>query len=205
MDTCKICDRNSTLITCPVCQVNSCEQCFNSHQTLCSGMKDHRYHMCKVHRDQQVGAYCQQCSELICENCLSVDHKSHAILSMNTAIDNFRKDMPMVGQELDEKCDDMKRAMEILEKQHSLSQQKMGTSTKPNEQHILELLEAKTSFDFLGKESFPLAFLSKWSCIQHALTKYKQLHSTTTESPLSHEQMTSHVPDVNQTFGSSVM
>jgi hypothetical protein len=124
---------------------------------------------------------------------------------MNTAIDNFRKDMPMVGQELDEKCDDMKRAMEILEKQHSLSQQKMGTSTKPNEQHILELLEAKTSFDFLGKESFPLAFLSKWSCIQHALTKYKQLHSTTTESPLSHEQMTSHVPDVNQTFGSSVM
>jgi hypothetical protein len=86
---------------------------------------------------------------------------------LNTAIDNFRKDMAMVGQELDEKCDDMKRAMEILEKQHSLSQQKMGTSTKPNEQHILELLEAKTSFDFLGKESFPLAFLSKWSCIQH--------------------------------------
>jgi hypothetical protein len=53
----------------------------------------------------------------------------------------------------------------------------------------------------LGNESFPLAFLSKWSCGQHALTKYKQLLSTTTESPQSHEQMTSQVPDVSQTFG----
>ena len=189
MGTCKICDRNLTLITCPLCQVNGCETCLDSHQTSCSVMKELHFHMCKAHRDQQVCCYCQQCSELICTNCQNVDHKNHVILSLNTAIDNFRKVMPMVGKDLVIKYDQLKNSTEI----------------PPNQQLIELLNEAKTNFDFLGNESFPLAFLSKWSRVQHALTKYKQLHSTTTESPLSHEQMTSHVPDVNQTFGSSVM
>jgi len=168
-------------------------------------MKEHRYHMCKVHHDQQVGAYCQQCSELICENCRYMDHKNHVIKSMNTAIDNFRKDMPMVGQELDEKYDHLKRAMEILEKDHLLSQQKMGTSTKPTNQHLLESLQgAKATVEFLGKESCPITFLSRWSYVMRVLNTCKQLQSTATESPQSHEQMTSHGPDINQTFGSSV-
>jgi hypothetical protein len=76
---------------------------------------------------------------------------------------------------------------------------------KPTTQHILELLqEARTSFDFLKNESNPLTFLSKWSCIQRVLTKFKELQCTTTESQQSHEQMTPHLPDVSKTFGNPV-
>ena len=207
LGTCKICDRNSKLRTCSLCQVIGCEPCLDSHQASCSVMKEHHFHMCKVDRDQQVCGYCQYCSELICENCRYMHHKNHAIVPMKTAFDNIKKVMPNVGQDLDMKYDQLKTTMGIQGKKHLLSQQKMGTSIKPTNQHLqLELLqEAKTNFDFMGKESFPLVFLSKWSCIQRTLTKYKQLHSTTTESPQSHEQMTSHVPDVSQTFRNSVM
>ena len=167
-------------------------------------MKEHHFHMCEVHRDQQVGAYCEQCSKLICEKCRYVDFKNHVIKSMNTAIDNFRKDMPMVRHELDEKYDHLKRGMEILEKEHSLSQQKMGTTTKPTNQHVLESLPgAKATVEILGKETFPLTFLSRWSYLMRALNECKQIQIPATESPQTHEQMSSHVPDVNQTFGSS--
>lgn len=207
LGTCKICDCNSKLRTCSLCQVIGCAPCLDSHLASCSAMKELHFHMCKVDRDQQVCGYCQHCSELICENCRYVHHTNHVILPMKTALDNIRKDVPKVGQDLDMKYDQLKTTMGIQEKDHLLSQQKTGTSIKPTNKHLqLELLqEAKTNFDFLGNESFPLAFLSKWSCVQHALTKYKQLHSTTTESPQSHEQMTSQVSDVSQTFGNSVM
>jgi len=118
-----------------------------------------------------------------------VGHKHHVILPIKTAFDNFRRAMPMVGQDLDTKCDQLKNSTEV-----------------PPNQQLTELLnEVKTYFDFLGNESFPLAFLSKWSCIQHALTKYKQLHSTAMESPKSHDQISSHVPDAIKKFGSSDM
>jgi hypothetical protein len=168
-------------------------------------MKEHYYHMCKVHRDLQLDAYCQQCFELICKNCGSVGHKHHDVLPIKTAFDNFRlvTSMSKVGQYLNMKYDQMKRGKEFLEK-HNL--QETGTSIKPTNQHILELLqEAQTSFDFLEKESFPLTFLSKWSYIQRVLTKFKKLQCTTTESQQSHEQMTPHLPDVSKTFGNPVM
>ena len=189
MGTCKICDSNLNLGTCLLCQVKGCEPCLDSHKTSCSVMKELHFHMCKAHCDQQVCDYCQHCSELICTNCQNVDHKNHIILSLNTAIDNFRKVMPTVGKDLDIKYDQLKNSTEV----------------PPNQQLIELLNEAKTNFDFLGKESFSLAFLSKWSCIQHALTKYKQLHSTAMESPTSHDQISSHVPDASKKFESSVM
>jgi hypothetical protein len=111
--------------------------------------------------------------------------------------------MSKVGQDLDMKYDQMKRAKELLEAHHL---QKTGTSIKPTNQHILELLqEAKTSFDFLKNESNPLTFLSKWSYIQRVLTKFKEQQCTTTESQQSHEQMTPHLSDVSKTFGNPVM
>jgi hypothetical protein len=120
-----------------------------------------------------------------------VGHKDHVVLPIITAFDNFRQvtSMSKVGQDLDMKCDQMKRAKEFLEAQH-----------------ILELLqEAKTSFDFLKNESFPLTFLSKWSHIQRVFTKFKEQQCTTTESQQSHEQMTPHSSDVSKTFGNPVM
>jgi hypothetical protein len=120
-----------------------------------------------------------------------VGHKDHVVLPIITAFDNFRQvtSMSKVGQDLDMKCDQMKRAKEFLEAQH-----------------ILELLqEAKTSFDFLKNESNPLTFLSKWSYIQRVLTKFKEQQCTTTESQQSHEQMTPHLSDVSKTFGNPVM
>ena len=206
METCKICDRNSTLRTCSICQVEGCEPCLDSHQASCSGMKEHYYHMCtcKVHRDHQVDAYCQQCLELICKNCETVGHKHHDVLPIKTAFDNFRQatSMSKVGQDLNMKYDQMKRGKVFLEKRHL---QNTGTSTKPTNQHILEILqEAQTNFEFLKKNSFPLTFLSKWSCIQRVLTKFKELKCTTTESQQSLEQMTPHLPDVSKTFGNPV-
>jgi len=181
MDTCTICDTNSTLLICKICKVKCCEPCLNSHQTSCGVMKEHHYHLCKLNRDHQLDVYCQQCSELICTNCRSVDHNNHVILPIKTAFDNFKKAMPMVGQDYT-KYDQLKNSIEV-----------------PPNQQLTELLnEVKTYFDFLGNESFPLAFLSKWSCIQHALTKYKQLHSTAMESPKSHDQISSHVPDASR-------
>jgi uncharacterized metal-binding protein len=161
--------------------------------------------MCKVHRDRQLDGYCQQCLELICKNCGTVGHKDHVVLPIKTAFDNLRQvtSMSKVGQDLDMKYDQMKRGKEFLEKHHL---QKTGISTKPTSQRILELLqEAKTSFDFLKKESFPLTFLSKWSYIQRVLTKFKEQQCTTTESQQSHEQMTPHLPDVSRTFANPVM
>ena len=189
MDTCKICDSNSTLVICKSCKVKCCEPCLNSHQTSCGVMKEHHYHLCKLNREHQLDAYCQQCSELICGNCQNVDHKNHVISLIKTAFDNCKQDMPKVGQDLDTKCDQLKNSTEV-----------------PPNQQLNELLnEVNTNFDFLGKESFPLAFLSKWSCIQHALTKYKQLQSTPMESPKSQDQISSHVPDDSKKFGNSVM
>jgi hypothetical protein len=106
----------------------------------------------------------------------------HDVLPIKTAFDNFRlvTSMSKVGQDLNMKYDQMKRGKEFLEK-HNL--QETGTSIKPTNQHILELLqEAKTSFDFLKNESNPLTFLSKWSYIQRVLTKFKEQQCTTTES-----------------------
>ena len=199
-NTCRICDSNSMLKTCCECQVKCCEPCLDSHQTSCSGMKDLHYHMCKTHRDQQVDYYCQQCLKLICENCRSGNHKRHVILNMKTALDNCRQFMPTVGQELNTKYDQLKRSMEILEKDNLLSQPTTGTSIKATNQHNLESLqEAITNFDFLKKESFLLTFLSKWSYVMRALNKHNQLQSPATESQQSNEQMSSHVSDVNNT------
>ena len=205
MDSCKICDRNSTLRTCSICQVEGCARCLDSHHASCRGMKEHYYHMCKVHRDRQLDGYCQQCLELICKNCGTVGHKDHVVLPIKTAFDNLRQvtSMSKVGQDLDMKYDQMKRGKEFLEKHHL---QKTGISTKPTSQRILELLqEAKTIFDFLKNESNPLTFLSKWSYIQRVLTKFKEQQCTTTESQQSHEQMTPHLSDVSKTFGNPVM
>lgn len=200
MSTCRICDINSMLRRCCECQVICCKPCLDFHQTSCSGMKEHHYHMCKAHHDQQVVCYCQQCRKLICENCRSGDHKSHVILCMKTALDHCRKYMPTVGLELNTKYDQLKRSMEILEKDNLLSQQTTGTSIKGTNQHNLESLqEAITNFDFLKKESFPLTFLSRWTYVLRALNKYNQLQSPATESQQSNEQMSSHVSDVNNT------
>jgi len=200
MDTCMICDINSTLLMCGNCKVMCCQPCSNAHHKSCSVMKELHFHMCKAHRDQQVGYYCQQCLKLICENCRYGDHKRHVILAMKTALDNCRQFMPKVGHELNTKYDQLKRSMEILEENHLVSQQKTDTSIKPTNQHLLELMEeAKTNFDSLKKESFPLTFLSKWTYVMRALNKYKQLQSPATESQQSNEQMSSHVSDVNNT------
>ena len=165
MDTCKICNRNSTLCTCFICQVEGCAPCLDSHYASCRGMKEHYYHMCKVHRDRQLVGYCQQCLELICKNCGTVGHKDHVVLPIKTAFDNFRQvtSMSKVGQDLDMKYDQMKRAKGFLGKHHL---QKTGISTKPTNQNNLELLqEAKTIFDFLKKESFPLTLFVFILCL----------------------------------------
>ena len=200
LSTCRICDSNSIPRTCCNCQVKCCEPCLVSHQTSCSGMKDHHYHMCIAHGDQQVDYYCQQCLQLICENCRSGDHTSHVILRMKTALDNCREYMPKVGHELNTKYDQLKRSMAILEKDNLLSQQTTGTSIKATNQHSLESLhEAITNFDFMKKESFPITVLSKWTYVIRALNKYNQLQSPATESQQSNEQMSSRVSDVNNT------
>lgn len=200
MSTCRICDSNSMLRTCCKCQVKCCKPCLVSHYTSCRGMQDHHYHMCKAHCDQQVDYYCQQCFKLICENCRYGVHKRHVLLCIKTALDNCRYFMPTVGHELNTKYDQLKRSMEILEKDNLLSQQTTGTSIKGTNQHNLESLqEAITNFDFLKKESFPLTFLSRWTYVLRALNKYNQLQSPATESQQSNEQMSSHVSDVNNT------
>ena len=197
MDTCMICDNNATLFMCGNCKVKCCQPCMNAHQTSCGVMKERHFHMCKEHCDQQVAGYCQHCSELICKNCRTVGHKHHDILPIKTAFDNCRKAMSKVWQDLDMKYDQLKSAMEIPENSSALVKQ-----IEEDEMRLPD--ETKTNFGFLENELCPITFLLKWSDIHHALTKYKQLQSTTTERPQSDEHMTSHVPDVSKTFGNSV-
>ena len=85
-------------IYCEQCRVYFCKKCISIH----NGIGNNSYHSlikneskskilkykCSYHNNEQIDFYCENCNQLICNQCLNENHKLHNIIRINNFISN---------------------------------------------------------------------------------------------------------------------
>ena len=81
MDTCNICGSNAIISTCRTCLIKCCNSCFKYHNDSCNILKEVKCHQCHYHAEL-VKAYCCNCYQLICKECIVDNHVNHNSISL---------------------------------------------------------------------------------------------------------------------------
>ena len=90
MDTCNICGINAVISECKTCLIKCCKRCFEHHKDACDILKDSKYHRCQYHVEP-VKAYCFNCYQLICKECVIDNHVGHNSVSLFKAYHNRKE------------------------------------------------------------------------------------------------------------------
>ena len=94
METCNICGINALISECKTCLIKCCKGCFEQHKDACNILKDIKYHRCQCHVEL-VKAYCCNCYQLICKECVIDTHVGHNCVSLSEA---YRNHMAIVSE-----------------------------------------------------------------------------------------------------------
>ena len=107
MDSCNICDGNAVISKCKTCLIKCCKYCFERHKDSCNILKEDKYHQCQSHV-QLVKAYCYNCCQLICKECVVDNHNNHNSISLleayhnrNDIVKEFIWKQPVVSRYID--------------------------------------------------------------------------------------------------------
>ena len=107
MDNCNICDGNEVIVKCKTCLIKCCKGCFERHKDSCNILKEDKYHQCQSHV-QLVKAYCCNCCQLICKECVVDNHLNHNSISLleayhnrNDIVKEFISKQPVVSRYID--------------------------------------------------------------------------------------------------------
>ena len=107
MDNCNICDDNGVIVKCKTCLIKCCKGCFQRHKDSCNILKEDKYHQCQSHV-QLVKAYCCNCCQLICKECVVDNHLNHNSISLleayynrNDIVKEFISKQPVVSRYID--------------------------------------------------------------------------------------------------------
>jgi len=87
METCNICGCNAVISKCKTCLIKCCQGCFERHKGSCNILKQDKYHQCQNH-SELVKAYCCNCCQLICKDCVVENHVKHDSISLLEAYHN---------------------------------------------------------------------------------------------------------------------
>ena len=87
MDDCNICAVNAVIFECKTCLIKCCKGCFERHKNSCNILRQVKYHQCEYHVGL-VKAYCCNCCQLICKECVVYNHLNHNSISLLEAYHN---------------------------------------------------------------------------------------------------------------------
>lgn len=106
-------------MNCLECRLNLCEQCC-AHHRRSRLTRQHRLRegasmrnsreseealqatMCRRHSDEEMKLYCKSCSEVLCPMCFIENHQGHGMLSVAEAGDDFRRQIQVSINDIDE-------------------------------------------------------------------------------------------------------
>ena len=228
MDNCNICDGNGVIVKCKTCLIKCCKGCFERHKDSCNILKEDKYHQCQSHV-QLVKAYCCNCCQLICKECVVDNHLNHNSISLleayynrNDIVKEFISKQPVVSRYIDACNETLKKycILQVQIKEEELDfQGSIGSvresllqQVEPNIKQINDhckaghaVLELQKSFTEHTRQSqrFALIYLAQLSRYRNGLNTFEKQYMNC--DILADPMITQSREDVHQMFLSKVM
>ena len=228
MDNCNVCDGNGVISKCKKCFIKCCKGCFERHKHSCNILKEAKYHECQYHAEH-VKAYCCNCCQLICKECVVDNHLNHNSISLleayhnrNDIVKEFICKQPVVSRYIDA-CNETLTKYCILQVQIKEEEQdfqrriqsvreSLLQQVKPNMKQINdhckageEVLQLQTSLTEHTPQSqrFALIWLAQLLRYRNGLNAFEKQYMNC--SILADRMITQSREDVHQMFLSKVL
>ena len=228
MDNCNICDGNAVISKCKTCLIKCCKGCFQRHKHSCNILKEVKYHECQYHAEL-VKAYCCNCCQLICKECVVDNHVNHNSISLleayhnrNDIVKEFISKQPVVSSYIGA-CNETRKKYCILQAQIEEEEHDFQTciefvrdsllqQVEPNIKQIDDhckaghaVLELQISFTEHTPQSqkFALRYLAKLSRYRNGLNAFEKQYMNC--NILANPRIIQSREDVHQMFLSKVV
>ena len=228
MDNCNICDGKTVIVKCKTCLIKCCKGCFERHKDSCNILKEDKYHQCQYHV-QLVKAYCCNCCQLICEECVVENHLNHNSISLleayhcrNDIVKEFIWKQPKVSSYIDACNETLKKygilQVQIKEEEYAFQRciesvrESLLLQVEPNIKQINdhckageEVLQLQKSFTEHTRQSqkFVLIYLAQLSRYRNGLNTFEEQYMNC--NILADLRITQSREDVHQMFLSKVV
>ena len=156
-----------------------CFRCVRSHKNTNVTQQHSLYDInvekdiqCKIHDDEMIRYYCEDCEQCICILCTFQEHKGHDITSFSDGFQKYQMSMEMLANRCKTKVVDIRRQLDIInkceyefknteEQIHDQSIEAISTVRRLQQEFTRDL------HDVYGDESF--AYLNRKVILQEAL------------------------------------
>ena len=228
MDTCNICGGNAVILECKTCLIKCCKGCFERHKDSCNILKQVKYHQCEYHVEL-VKAYCCNCCQLICKECVVYNHLNHNAISLleayhnrNDIVKEFIWKQPVVSSYIGACNETLKKYCilqgQIKEEEHDFQRcigsvrdsllQQVESNIKQIDDHfkageeVLQLQRSLTEYT-LQSQKFVLIYLAQLSRYRNGLNAFEKQYMNC--NILANPRKIQSREDVHQMFLSKVV
>lgn len=122
-DICKIVNQKEREATskCVECQKTMCRQCVQTHLSMKITMNHSMYEleiekdiMCKLHPNEQVRFFCEQCEVCVCVPCTYTDHRDHDLIDFKQGINRHKNSIEENLRRCRQKINEIKNRIDLL-------------------------------------------------------------------------------------------